>query len=140
VNEQTKLDIDAAIPAAICDECGKAFTPRTGGGSKQRFCCDTCRKRHHKMGDAQGDAGDAEPVKPTPAEDSEFDWNDDCVVLREQRETAIYWNPAGDLVIRQRAGRHDYDDPFLVIRADNIADFIDRLTDIIGIPSVGRHD
>jgi hypothetical protein len=63
MNEQPKLDIDAAIPAVVCERCQKPFEPRaTGnGGSKQKFCSDTCRKQHHKAtaskGDAGGDAG-----------------------------------------------------------------------------------
>jgi len=70
-------------------------------------------------------------------DDSEFKWNDRDIVLREQRETAIYWNPNGDLVIRQRADWNETDDPFLVIGANNVFEFIDKLCDVAGIPSAG---
>jgi hypothetical protein len=69
---------------------------------------------------------------------SDFDWvkNEDDIVLRSQPETAIYFNPHGSLVIRQRNWPDD--DAFVVINAESIDRFIDKLTDIIGIPSVGR--
>jgi hypothetical protein len=42
-----------------------------------------------------------------------FDWlNDNSVVLREQPETAVYFNADGALVIRQRAAWNQDDDPF----------------------------
>ena len=52
--------------------------------------------------------------RATPEPSGDFDWNDtDSVVLTEQPETAVYWNPNGDLVIRQR--RWPDDDVFVVI-------------------------
>ena len=79
----------------------------------------------------------SEPTDERPEpEDAEFDWQDETVALREQRETAIYWNSYGNLVIRQRAWPDD--DPFVVISANNVQDFIDRLCDMAGIGSAGR--
>jgi hypothetical protein len=68
-----------------------------------------------------------------------FDWlNDNSVVLREQPETAVYFNADGALVIRQRAAWNQDDDPFVFISPANIGEFLDKLTDICGVPSVGR--
>jgi hypothetical protein len=68
----------------------------------------------------------------------EFDWNatDGSIVLREQAETAIYFNEYGGLVIRQRSWPND--DVYVVITESNIGRFLDELTDICGIPSAGR--
>jgi hypothetical protein len=42
-----------------------------------------------------------------------------------------------NLVIRQLGEVHE-DDPFVVICANNVDEFLDRLCDIVGVPSVGR--
>jgi hypothetical protein len=74
---------------------------------------------------------------PAAAKNEDFNWSDnDSVMLREQRATAIYFNTHGDLVIRQE--RHcpfEDEDPFIVINAENIAGFLDKLTNICGVPS-----
>jgi hypothetical protein len=70
------------------------------------------------------------------ADDNEFDWHaDDIVVFHEMPRTAIYWNQNGALVIRQQ--RHYDEDVFVFISPDSIDSFIDKLTDFVGIPSVG---
>jgi hypothetical protein len=69
---------------------------------------------------------------------SDFDWLKIESVLHEQRQTAIYWNADGDLVIRQRADWDEENDPFICICENNVGAFIDKLTDFIGIPSVGK--
>ena len=75
--------------------------------------------------------------KDEPADaGKDFDRNDDDVVLRGQPETAVYFNPYGALVIRQ-LGWPD-DDSIVVISTECIDRFIDKLTDIVGIPSMGR--
>jgi hypothetical protein len=77
---------------------------------------------------------EAQPDSESDAE--EFDWNDESsIVLRAQAETAIYRNPVGDLVIRQRNWPDE--DSFVVITANCEAQFIDQLTDMMGIPSFG---
>jgi hypothetical protein len=88
-----------------------------------------------------GSGGDQPKPKDepaAPAKDSEdFDWSDDSVVvIREQPETAIYFNPAGGLVIRQRNGWDE--DVYVYINAPLIDTFIDKLCDVAGIPSTGR--
>jgi len=51
---------------------------------------------------------------------------------------AVYWNTRGDLVIRQERDWSENDDPFLVIGRDNVDAFLDRLCDVVGIPSAGK--
>ena len=72
-----------------------------------------------------------------PKPESDFDWGDvDGVVLAEQAETAVYWNPKGDLVIRQR-NWHD-DDSLIFISKNSVDEFVDKLCDVVGIPSFGK--
>jgi hypothetical protein len=67
----------------------------------------------------------------------QFDWvNDDSIILHEQPETACYFNPRGDLVIRQR-GWPDEDSTVIISRGC-VDEFLDKLTDVCGIPSFGR--
>lgn len=80
-----------------------------------------------------------EPPKPAespkPAED-DFNWaDDDSIILRPQPETAAYFNKEGALVIRQRNWPED--DSFIFIAEANIGEFLDKITDVCGIPSVG---
>ena len=135
-----------------CEQCGQAFTPRAGG-RPQRFCSVECRRAFHDK-PQRGNVHVASRVsvalpavipqpKPenasaaTPEANSDFDWSDaDAVALAEQYETAIYWNPKGDLVIRQRHW-HD-DDSLIFISKTNVGEFVDRLCDAVGIPSFGK--
>jgi hypothetical protein len=69
----------------------------------------------------------------------EFDWDDtESVVLPAQSKVAIYHNPHGDLVIREKAHWGDDEDAIVIIASQNTDAFVDRLCDLIGIPSVGR--
>jgi hypothetical protein len=52
----------------------------------------------------------------------------------EQPATAIYFNPNGALVIRQKADYPD-DDPFVYIGADHIEAFLEKLCDVCGVKS-----
>jgi hypothetical protein len=118
--------------------CGNEFESRDGnGGSRQRFCSTECRKRFHA-----GDKGSQRPQRPQrPASvpkdaGEEFDCSDDdSIILREQPATAVYFNKEGSLVIRQH--RWPDDDIFIYIAESSIGDFLDKLTDICGIPSFG---
>jgi hypothetical protein len=140
-----------------CEQCGIAFTPRErSGGKPQRFCSTDCRQAFHSEARAGG-SPDLRPQRaptcsalpavidpPTPKSprnapeaNSDFDWNDaDAVALAEQHETAIYWNPKGDLVIRQRSWIDD--DSLIFISRDSVDQFVDKLCDVVGIPSVSR--
>jgi hypothetical protein len=137
-----------------CQHCGQPFTPREGnGGSTQRFCSAKCRKGSQRPQRPQrppnvapasagqvGTGTDLPPLAVEPYESpdrDEFDWADErLVVLPEQPETAIYFNSKGSLVIRQQ--RPFDDDPFIVISATNIAEFLDKLTEVCGVPEMGR--
>ena len=143
-----------------CEHCGQRFKPREGsGGRAQRFCSVDCRQAFHSEARSGGTL-DLEPQRdqraptcsglpvvidhPTtkqsagsPKPELDFDWGDvDGVVLAEQAETAVYWNPKGDLVIRQR-NWHD-DDSLIFISKNSVDEFVDKLCDVVGIPSFGK--
>jgi hypothetical protein len=71
---------------------------------------------------------------------SRGDWNKTKSVVCEQQDAvAIYFNSTGALVIRQQADwPHQEDDSIIIIAEHNIDHFLDRLTDICGMPSFGR--
>jgi hypothetical protein len=86
--------------------------------------------------DAPNTLGATKQPEPKPApqaavtalpQDDDFDWYGKEVIIHEQPATAIYFNPQGALVIRQRAFDCGDDDPFVFISRKNIADFIERL-------------
>jgi hypothetical protein len=151
---QPSLDSSAggeASPSKACEQCAKPFEPRSRtGGKPQKFCSPDCRSAFH----AEAQRGQHTPTldapstldpipepksKPAPADDpNEFNWasDTDAVILPEQFLTACYFNPKGELVIRQR--RWPDDDQFIFIAPESIDTFIDKVTDIVGIPSVGR--
>ena len=137
-----------------CEQCGGKFSPRAASGGKpQKFCSPQCRTAFHA--DAQLNVSQRSPTcsaqtrlpaviphakKDEPADaGKDFDWQkaDDDVVLRVQPETAVYLNPYGALVIRQHGWPDD--DSIVVISAECIDHFIDELTDIVGIQSLGRY-
>lgn len=133
-----------------CERCGLSFTSRSSGGKQQRFCSSDCRRAFHDKPQRDNvhvgrSASQTLPaVMPPPAAQNapadaseDFDWSDvDGETIAAQHETAIYWNPKGDLVIRQRSW-HD-DDSLIFISKENVDDFLDKLTDVCGIPSVGK--
>lgn len=67
-------------------------------------------------------------IAPDPEPDNgvAFQWGDDATILQEQRQTAVYFNPHRDLVVRQECPGEN--DALVFIQARNIPDFIDRLT------------
>jgi hypothetical protein len=81
-------------------------------------------------------------TSPHTTEDSDwtkFDWSDDeDIVLREQQSIAIYWNKQNSLVIRQERRWDQEEDVCIIITAENIGAFIDRLTDVAGVVSAGK--
>jgi hypothetical protein len=77
-----------------------------------------------------------------PVEDEEgdldFDWDDkETLVFRRQLAVAVYRNPEGALVIRQEPDWNEDCDTYIVISPENVSAFIERLTDVAGIPSIG---
>jgi hypothetical protein len=136
-----------------CEQCNNPFERRQGSGGKaQRFCSKPCRAAWHAAQPKAPAIAPAAPVEWTaekaeklaltvaeamskgalkddkpPAGDA-FDWRDkDDVVIETQRATAIYWNPAGQVVIRQEAGWSDDDDPYLFFEPANLPRVIERL-------------
>jgi hypothetical protein len=74
--------------------------------------------------------------RETERDDADFDWvNDDSIILREQPSTAVYFNKEGTLVIRQR--RWPDEDTFVYIAETSIGEFLDKITDVCGVPSFG---
>jgi hypothetical protein len=62
--------------------------------------------------------------------------NADCVVCATQYATAVYTNSRDQIVIRQER-EHD-DDQIVILDLDRAINVIDRLCDLVGIPSVGK--
>jgi hypothetical protein len=59
--------------------------------------------------------------------DPEPDWDDDeNLVVAEQPETHCYWNPRGQLVLRQRMEVFE-DNPFLIFSVENVPALIRAL-------------
>lgn len=66
----------------------------------------------------------------------EFDWSKAAeLALPEQLAIAFYRNADGDLVIRQHAAWSEQEDSVIIISPNNEQQFIDKLTDFLGIPS-----
>jgi len=66
---------------------------------------------------------------------TDFKWNEDIdnVVFKAVEGVAVYANPDGDIVIRQRAGPLDYDDAVIVIRRDRVLALASALkTELVG--------
>ena len=56
-----------------------------------------------------------------------FDWSsDEDIVIRQQREIAIYANPHRQVVIRERGDLYD-EDKFIIIGAEHIPDVLEVL-------------
>ena len=133
-----------------CEQCGTLFTPRVGG-KPQRFCSPDCRRAFHDKRQrdnvhvaSRGLPAVIDPPEPKPSADapeakSDFDWNnDDSVVLHHQPAVAAYINQAGRLTIRQERSWDQDEDIIIAIAPENVGEFIDKLTDVIGIPSFGK--
>jgi hypothetical protein len=135
----TELSTEKPI-SSPCEQCGGSFTPRKGSGGKpQRFCSTDCRtafnaQRRQRAPTCSDEAAlPLVPVAPepniAPADTARFDWgsgNED-VLIHEQPATAIYWNPRGQVVIRQEAGWNDDSDPYLFFGPRNLPALIAKL-------------
>jgi ABC-type Zn uptake system ZnuABC Zn-binding protein ZnuA len=63
-----------------------------------------------------------------PQEFDDFDWHaDPSVVLKSQPATAIYYNPAGCIVIRQERSWAEESDPYVYITPENAVTFMEAL-------------
>jgi hypothetical protein len=144
---------ELASEQRICSRCCRPFTPRQrSGGRPQLYCSTACRKGSavpNGSPNAAPNANDGANVgedvgkdvgkgigKDVEEDAEEFSWNsDDSVILQQQRRTAVYFNTRDELVIRQQADWNEDTDTVLVIAKNNIEEFLDKLTDICGVPS-----
>jgi hypothetical protein len=130
-------DVVASRP---CEQRDRRFAkPEASGGSPQHFCSPACRyaagfqRAPSSQASVQPAKSDQQAAAAKLAAHDRFDWfKDDSIVLEEQLPTAIYFSERNHLVIRQRAEYRD-EDAFIYIAPQNIAEFIDRLTDVVGI-------
>jgi hypothetical protein len=124
-HQQTDLLKDSSVPAPS----EKQLVALLGAGGED----------FDRVSNDQSSALAAEArVRSASAIEQDFDWSGDEVVLCEQRKTAVYWNKDGDLVIRQERTWDENDDPFMVIAASNVQEFLDAICDRLGIGGVGR--
>jgi hypothetical protein len=127
----------------ICSNCGSVFTPRK---RSQKYCTPKCRLKAFRGSEAESVSSCVSPAPCVSSklpcvpknETQDFDWSeaDDCIVLHHQPKTAIYRNPDNSIVIRQYNWPDE--DSFVVITESNIDGFLDKLTEVCGIPSCGR--
>jgi hypothetical protein len=137
-----------------CEHCGKPFAPRKGsGGRTQKFCSSACRSAFHaaptspstsptsktlapNVGKSSGDVREVvagvgnvvAAVGPQLDDDSEeFRWADDIVVIPSQPAIAVYFNPRGEIVIRQEGQYHPYEDQWVYVQVQNLQPLIDTL-------------
>ena len=65
---------------------------------------------------------------PPDREYDDFDWSEDvAIILRSQPATAVYYNPAGHLVIRQERRWDEEYDPVVLISPENAVTFMEAL-------------
>jgi hypothetical protein len=146
---------DATAP--LCEQCSQPFNRRkASGGKPQRFCSAEYRTAFHSENRQRGQRSPTCSAAPEPAATpiaeppkatqeaaegksaADFDWSlDDSIVLEDQSPIAVYFDKR-ELVIRQRATGDRDEDTFIYIAPQNIAEFIDKLADLVGIPSVGK--
>jgi hypothetical protein len=85
---------------------------------------------------AKRDARDTkESVTPVTVTEEPVTDRDGAMMILCPRQSEIVagFNESGDLIITQ--SNWPDDDSTIVVRAENISDFIDRMTDVLGIPS-----
>ena len=118
--------VEAEI-APTCEQCDAPFAPRRGtGGKPQRFCSADCRAIFHAqrkqrgtphVGDVDGGGAEQRVLEPPPvpalkaatqSDGWDFDWskNKDDIVVPGQPAIAVYFNPRGEVVIRQEGQHH----------------------------------
>jgi hypothetical protein len=150
-----------------CRQCGSTFAPRRGG-KRQAYCSPACRRAFHdgpptaeRSSKQRGQRGANAPSLHVPEsvlkqvdrigreiraeerdqDEPEFDWfNDQAIILREQRQVAIYRNRMDGLVMRQERDWHEDEDVFIVIAPENVRRFVDRLTEAARLEDGGGGD
>jgi hypothetical protein len=134
-----------------CVKCEKPFKPRQhGGGKPQKFCGEKCRTAHYvktqrrkisRQDTSSSEAADKPPMSrdPRPRGPSspcdEYDWKG-AVVIREQQAIAMYWDEAGNLVIRQKRAWDEEYDSCIIINEHNAERFLVELSALMRTVSV----
>jgi hypothetical protein len=71
------------------------------------------------------------PKEPAEGESEDFSWQDtDSVIIPSQPAIAVYFNPRGEIVIRQESAMHPDEDHFIYIGQKNLRPLIERLQQI----------
>jgi hypothetical protein len=144
IDAPSSASISLSESSATCERCCAPFTRRErSGGSPQRYCSARCRSAARSRDEVPSvqtsDKTAAKPAENCTLGTGEFDWfKDESVILEEQLPVAVYFNERDHLVIRQRDPWHGDEDTFIYIAPQNIDAFIDKLTDVVGIPSAGK--
>jgi hypothetical protein len=137
----------------VCENCGQPFESRKRG-SAQKYCSPKCRLQAHRAESvSSAQSGSTQTLAKTPGTLKRLRKtttlgktlkktlrNSPGIAMtvsscREQRRTAVYFNTRGEPVIRQEADWNEETDTVVIIAKNNIPDFIDKLTDICGVPS-----
>jgi hypothetical protein len=103
---------------AGCEDFDAKFKPETAEEAVDNFLAKDLNASARRSGLVFGG--------PQPADD--FDWNnpdEESIVLREQRATAVYRNRCGELIIRQRCWPDD--DTFRYLTPENEVTFMEGL-------------
>jgi hypothetical protein len=141
MNETFFPSAGGAEPALFCEHCQTPFSRRSGtGGKAQRFCSAKCRTDFHAQRSQRREphVGDSEPIaieQPSPdistseAPEGEYDfkWQDELIVVPAQPAIAVYFNPCGDVVIRQQGPYGYHDDQWIYVQIKNLGPLIDQL-------------
>ncbi len=81
---------------------------------------------------------DNPPYNPFKRHVDDFSWNEaeseGIVVQPHCSRTAVYWNPAGDIVIRAEQAWNDDEDPYIVLSPLHVPAVIKKLFDMIDRP------
>jgi hypothetical protein len=140
MNETFFPSAEAAEPAVFCEHCQKPFIRRSGtGGKPQRFCSPACRADFHAANSQRRSphVGDPEATaieQPAPQiltseapKEWDFNWPTELIVVPAQPAIAVYFNPRGEVVIRQE-GQYGYDDDhWIYVQIQNLDPLIDQL-------------
>ncbi|MCC8956133.1 hypothetical protein H8B02_22680 [Bradyrhizobium sp. Pear77] len=137
-HKATRAETRAAIDAAIATDPTRSARSIAG-----EIGCDhkTVRARRGEIQNSpvgklqRGNSPALEAPAAIRSARDDFDWSVDPMVLREQLATAIYFNDTGDLVIRQK--QWPGEDNLIFVAPNCQQEFIDKLTDALGIPSFG---
>jgi hypothetical protein len=151
---EIRVPEQAEDTAPKCENCGSAFARRKGSGGK-RFCSAECRQAFHasekpnvsQCGQRATLETPPDAIQPAkletataataPDDSGEFDWSSStAIVLREQPATAVYLNPADDVVIRQLAAWDREEDSFVYVRPEHAVKLCKQILKVAGFGDV----